>query len=76
MKETGVDFFQSKVNDRCYYVPSEHRIVSPPDNHIYSKEAMLTTLAHEIDHSTSKGLEREVCKRRIACGNCFCLYLC
>ena len=60
MKETGVDFYQSKVNDRCYYVPSEHRIVLPPDNHFYSKEAMLSTLAHEIAHSTSKGLEREV----------------
>lgn len=60
MKETGVDFFQSKVNDRCYYVPSEHRIVLPPDNHFYSKEAMLSTLAHEIAHSTSKGLDREV----------------
>ena len=60
MKETGVDFFQSKINVRCYYVPSEHRIVSPPDNHFYSKEAMLSTLAHEIAHSTSKGLDREV----------------
>ena len=60
MKETGVDFFQSKINDRCYYQPSHHKIVLPPDNHFYSKEAMLSTLAHEIAHSTSKDLEREV----------------
>lgn len=60
MKETGVDFFQSKINDRCYYVPSQHKIVLPPDNHFYSKEAMLSTLAHEIAHSTSKELGRDV----------------
>lgn len=60
MKETGVDFFQSKINDRCYYVPSQHKIVLPPDNHFYSKEAMLSTLAHEIAPSTSKELGRDV----------------
>ena len=60
MKETGVDFFQSKINVRCYYVPSQHKIVLPPDNHFYSKEAMLSTLAHEIAHSTSQELGRDV----------------
>lgn len=60
MKETGVEFYQSKINERCYYDINKHRIVLPPDNHFFNKEALLSTLAHEIAHSTSKGLEREV----------------
>lgn len=60
MKETGVEFYQSKINERCYYDADKHRIVLPPDNHFFNKEALLSTLAHEIAHSTSKGLEREV----------------
>ena len=60
MKETGVEFYQSKINERCYYDIDKHRIVLPPDNHFFNKEALLSTLAHEIAHSTSKGLEREV----------------
>lgn len=60
MKETGVEFYQSKINERCYYDVNKHRIVLPPDNHFFNKEALLSTLAHEIAHSTSKGLEREV----------------
>lgn len=60
MKETGVEFYQSKINVRCYYDINKHRIVLPPDNHFFNKEALLSTLAHEIAHSTSKGLEREV----------------
>lgn len=60
MKETGVEFYQSKINERCYYDIDKHRIVLPPDNHFFDKEALLSTLAHEIAHSTSKGLEREV----------------
>lgn len=60
MKETGVELYQSKINVRCYYDINKHRIVLPPDNHFFNKEALLSTLAHEIAHSTSKGLEREV----------------
>lgn len=60
MKETGVELYQSKINERCYYDINKHRIVLPPDNHFFNKEALLSTLAHEIAHSTSKGLEREV----------------
>lgn len=60
MKETGVELYQSKINERCYYDIDKHRIVLPPDNHFFNKEALLSTLAHEIAHSTSKGLEREV----------------
>lgn len=60
MKETGVEFYQSKINERCYYDINKHRIVLPPDNHFFNKEALLSTLAHEIAHSTSKDLEREV----------------
>lgn len=60
MKETCVEFYQSKINERCYYDADKHRIVLPPDNHFFNKEALLSTLAHEIAHSTSKGLEREV----------------
>ena len=60
MKETCVEFYQSKINERCYYDINKHRIVLPPDNHFFNKEALLSTLAHEIAHSTSKGLEREV----------------
>lgn len=60
MKETDVEFYQSKINERCYYDINKHRIVLPPDNHFFNKEALLSTLAHEIAHSTSKGLEREV----------------
>ena len=60
MKETGVELYQSKINVRCYYDINKHRIVLPPDNHFFNKEALLSTLAHEIVHSTSKGLEREV----------------
>lgn len=60
MKETGVDFYQSKINGRCYYRPDKHRIVMPPDNHFYSKEAMIATLAHEIAHSTGKAMERDL----------------
>lgn len=60
MKETGVEFYQSKINERCYYDINKHRIVLPPDNHFFNKEALLSTLAHEIAHSTSKGLERVV----------------
>ena len=60
MKETGVEFYQSKINERCYYDIDKHRIVLPPDNHFFNKEALLSTLAHEIAHSTSKDLEREV----------------
>lgn len=60
MKETGVEFYQSKINEQCYYDINKHRIVLPPDNHFFNKEALLSTLAHEIAHSTSKGLEREV----------------
>lgn len=60
MKETGVEFYQSKINERCYYDIDKHRIVLPPDNHFFNKEALLSTLAHEIAHSTFKGLEREV----------------
>lgn len=60
MKETGVELYQSKINERCYYDINKHRIVLPPDNHFFNKEALLSTLAHEIAYSTSKGLEREV----------------
>lgn len=60
MKETGVELYQSKINVRCYYDINKHRIVLPPDNHFFNKEALLSTLAHEIAYSTSKGLEREV----------------
>ena len=60
MKETGVELYQSKINERCYYDIDKHRIVLPPDNHFFNKEALLSTLAHEIAHSTSKCLEREV----------------
>lgn len=60
MKETGVELYQSKINERCYYDINKHRIVLPPDNHFFNKEALLSTLAHEIAHSTSKDLEREV----------------
>lgn len=60
MKEIGVELYQSKINERCYYDIDKHRIVLPPDNHFFNKEALLSTLAHEIAHSTSKGLEREV----------------
>lgn len=48
MKETGVEFYQSKINERCYYDINKHRIVLPPDNHFFNKEALLSTLAHEI----------------------------
>lgn len=43
MKETGVEFYQSKINERCYYDINKHRIVLPPDNHFFNKEARLLT---------------------------------
>lgn len=63
MDELGVDLYQSKINSECYFDGNENRIVLPPDNHFYSKEAMLATLAHEIAHSTGVPLGRDMSGR-------------
>lgn len=60
MDELGIDFYQSKINSECYFNRNENKIVLPPDNHFYSKEAMLATLAHEIAHSTGIPLGRDL----------------
>ncbi|EMK3350325.1 DUF1738 domain-containing protein [Vibrio parahaemolyticus] len=49
-----------KNEDRAYYSPSKHEIVIPPRHKFRSDKAYFAVILHEISHSTSKHLGRDM----------------
>lgn len=49
-----------KNEDRAYYSPSKHEIVLPTRNKFRSDKAYFAVILHEISHSTSKHLNRDM----------------
>lgn len=49
-----------KNEDRAYYSPSKHEIVIPPRHKFCSDKAYFAVILHEISHSTSKHLGRDM----------------
>ncbi|GLX85966.1 hypothetical protein tloyanaT_22180 [Thalassotalea loyana] len=49
-----------KNEDRAYYSPSKHEIVIPPRHKFRSDKAYFAVILHEISHSTSKHLGRDI----------------
>jgi antirestriction protein ArdC len=49
-----------KNEDRAYYSPSKHCIVVPPRHKFHSDKAFFAVVLHELSHSTSKALNREM----------------
>jgi antirestriction protein ArdC len=59
MENTGVTYVEADLENQPCYVPSRHEIHMPRAQMFTSYETYLSTLAHEIAHSTLKGLGRE-----------------
>lgn len=49
-----------KNEDRAYYSPSKHEIVIPPRNKFNCDKSFLAVVLHELSHSTSKALDRDM----------------
>ncbi|WP_341664910.1 zincin-like metallopeptidase domain-containing protein [Vibrio sp.] len=49
-----------KNEDRAYYSPSKHEIVIPPRHKFRSDKAYFAVILHEISHSTSRHLGRDI----------------
>lgn len=58
-KASGIEIKEAR-QENAYYNPMGHYIVMPPRENFNNEKAYLDTLLHEISHSTSKDLNREV----------------
>lgn len=58
-KASGIEIKEAR-QENAYYNARDHYIVMPPRENFNNEKAYLDTLLHEISHSTSKDLNREV----------------
>ncbi|MGI2169644.1 zincin-like metallopeptidase domain-containing protein [Shewanella sp. MF05960] len=49
-----------KNEDRAFYSPREHQIIVPPRHKFVSDKAYFAVILHELSHSTSRQLARDV----------------
>lgn len=62
-KRDGVVVKTQKGSDRAYYTPKNHTVIVPAKSQFDSIEEYYSTVFHELTHSTSKKLERELGKK-------------
>lgn len=56
----GLDFQIVEKSDRCFYRPSTHMVNVPPAKQFKSASEYYSSILHELVHSTSKKLGRDV----------------
>ena len=59
-KRHGVKLINKKGIDSAYYTPATHTVTVPAKSQFNSLEEYYSTLFHELTHSTSKPLSREL----------------
>ncbi len=59
-KRNGIKLVNKKGIDSAYYTPATHTVTVPAKTQFNSLEEYYSTLFHELTHSTSKPLEREL----------------
>ena len=60
LKRDGLVMKTKKGIDKAYYRPSDHTITVPSKSQFTSVEEYYSTVFHELTHSTSKALKREL----------------
>lgn len=55
----GVPVIES-YQDRAYYLPNKHQIIIPPRSKFQSDKAYFAVILHELSHSTSRDLGRDI----------------